>query len=365
MNLLKNLKILLHAVIWIWMVYALNTEFVNLEWGPMSRENDTLLIPLILGMSINAVLFYANAYWFIPKLLHTQQNRKYWKWTLLLMFGLTLCEVSFDTIYILRIFIKDSLDVLSLAEKQSSTIELVLMFSTLDLFVNIMFWAMAFLYRLPTDWLRNERQKQQLVQDKLTAELDFLRAQIDPHFLFNGINSIYHLMGEDVEKAQKILLRFSDLLRYQLYECKEDYIPLKKELQYISSYLEIEMIRKGEDAHIKVYLPQINALDNGSPKIAPLLFSPFLENAFKYLSLYSEKERNVLETSIELEASSIHFSVKNTIDARTQSKKKNSSSGIGLENVKRRLNILYPQKHNLSIQKDDRFFHVDLKIYLS
>lgn len=361
----RRLKIVIHLVVWVGMIYFLNTQFLDLEWGPMSREKETLLIPLIVGMIINAVLFYSNAYWLIPQYLQTKQNKKYWKWNAYLLFGLTLIEVSFDTIYIFEAYIREEVPITSLTERYTIALELIIMFGAMNLFVNILFWAIAFLYRMPKDWMRNERQKQQLVQDKLTAELDFLKAQINPHFLFNGINSIYHLMEEDVEKAQKILLRFSELLRYQLYECKEEFIPLKKELHYIANYLEIEIIRKGEDAIIKIDLPELIEPE-GSPilKIAPLLFSPFLENAFKYLSLYTEKEKNILEASLNVQKDRIHLFVKNTIDLMNQSKRKKSSSGIGLDNVRRRLNILYPEKHQLSIREEGGFFLVDLEINL-
>lgn len=362
----RRIKILIHLVVWGGMIYFLNSRFLNLEWGPMSREKETLLIPLIVGMLINTVLFYSNAYWLIPRYLHTKQNKKYWKWNAFLLIGATLVELSFDTIYIFEAYIREEVPIASLTERYAIVIELIIMFGAMDFLVNILFWAMAFLYRMPKDWMRNERQKQQLVQDKLTAELDFLKAQINPHFLFNGINSIYHLMEEDVEKAQKILLRFSELLRYQLYECKEEFIPLKKELHYVSNYLEIETIRKGEDAIIKIDLPELIELDNDFiPKIAPLLFSPFLENAFKYLSLYSEREKNILEASLKVQKNSVHLFVKNTIDSMTQAKKKKSSSGIGLENVKRRLNILYPEKHQLNIREKEGFFLVDLEINLT
>ena len=262
----------------------------------MSRQNNTLLVPLVFGMFINAILFYSNANWLLPGYLHKRRKKEYWKWATALVIGLTFIEVFFDTLYLINTYLKDVLVALTPIQRRDAILEIIAMFGVLDLFINIVFWGMAFLYRLPKDWIKNERQKQQLKQDKLTAELDFLKAQINPHFLFNGINSIYHLMEEDVRSAQKILLQFSELLRYQLYECKEDFIPLRKELQYVSNYLEIETIRKGEDAIIKIELPEINKLNkDNDPKIAPLLFSPFLENAFKYLSLYSEKEKNILQ----------------------------------------------------------------------
>ncbi len=348
------------------MIVALNSEFLNLEWGPMSRERNSLLIPLLFGMLINAVLFYTNAYWLIPKYLQTRQKKKYWRLAVLLLFGLSILELNFDTLYIVFLHLQDELAVLSPSEKNASILEIMSMFALVDLLINSFFMALSFLYRLPQDWVKNERKQQQLLRDKLRAELDFLKAQMNPHFLFNGINSIYHLMEEDVGKAQKILLRLSELLRYQLYECKEEFIPLKKELQYVSNYLEIETIRKGEDAIIKIDLPRASQLEKETtPKIAPLLFSPFLENAFKYLSLHSERENNILEANMKLTGNIIHFFVKNTVNTIGRKKNKKPSSGIGLENVKRRLNILYPQKHQLSIREKDHCFFVELKIDLT
>jgi len=317
-------------------------------------------------MLINAILFYSNAYWLIPKYLHRRELSRYWKWVLFFVIGLTLVELTFDTIYLFQKYINSATKPLSSIEKQSALFEFLLMFGVLDFFINILFWAMAFLYRMPKDWLNNERQKQQLIQDKLKAELDFLKAQINPHFLFNGINSIYHLMGEDVKKAQDILLEFSELLRYQLYECNENLIPLNKEIRYIKNYIAIETIRKGEDALIEIKLPEKTAIEQlGHLKIAPLLFSPFLENAFKYLSLYSERERNRLSIRFDIEDDSILFYVSNTIDpSMSKHSNKSKSSGIGLENVKRRLELLYSGKYNLSIDNSDAFFEVNLKINL-
>ncbi len=362
----KNTKIVTHLIVWIAMIAFLNSDLLSLEWGPISKEKNSLLIPLIFGMIINAILFYGNAYWLIPMYLQAKDHRKYWKLILLLVFGLTVIEITFDTLYISYNHLNETLKALPPPERWNVVLELIVMFGALDLLINSTFGALAFLYRLPQDWIKNERQKQQLIQDKLSAELDFLKAQMNPHFLFNGINSIYHLMREDVEKAQKILLQFSELLRYQLYECKEDYIPLKKELQYVSNYSEIETLRKGEDAMINIDLPDLATLENGTtPKIAPLLFSPFLENAFKFLSLYSEKEKNVLEAKIKLEGEMVNFYVKNTVNPMAKRRSEKRASGIGLENAKRRLNILYPQKHKLSIREEDGSFFVGLKIDLA
>lgn len=198
----KHMKVGLHLVIWAGMIVVLNSELLDLEWGPMSKADNSLLIPLLFGMLINAILFYGNAYWLIPGLLHTQRRKKYWLWTTILLIGLTWVEVTFDVFYITRYHLSDTMAGLDNVEQKAVVLELIMMFGAMNIFMNLCFWALAFLYRLPHDWVKSERQKQQLLRDKLTAELDFLKAQMNPHFLFNGINSIYHLMEEDIGKAQ-------------------------------------------------------------------------------------------------------------------------------------------------------------------
>ena len=363
------LRILVHIAFWVILIMVLNSPAMNLDWGPFSQEAGTFLTPLIYGMIFNAALFYVNGYRMIPGFLHKKAYKAFWGWSILLLFGFSLIEVVLDLIYFLRYVGFESPDVIGedLTESEDSGIvlDLIIWISSTFL-INLFFWAMAFLYRFPKDWIHNERARQQLIQDKLTAELDFLKAQINPHFLFNGINSIYHLIGMDDEGARSVLLRFSDLLRYQLYDCQAELISLEKELNYVQNYILLEEVRKGEDAVIHKKLPSTQDLSalNGL-KIAPLLLTPFLENAFKYLSLFSQKEENRLSIEIQLEGEELHFEVENTIDPSAEKRKNAKASGIGLENVKRRLALLYPDKHSLTIREDDGVFNVALQIQLS
>ena len=232
---------------------------------------------------------------------------------------------------------------------------------------NLGCWVLAFAYRLPKDWILAEKQKNQLEKDKLKSELDFLKAQINPHFLFNGINSIYHLIGEDDKIAKKTLLQFSGLLRYQLYDCSVNYISLEREIYYISNYIHIEKIRKGEDIIFEFNLPQFEKNPFlGKYKIAPLLFTPFLENAFKYVSYYSNREKNFINLDLKISDSGIlHFALSNSFD-NTIKRSEKSVGGIGLNNVKRRLNLLYPnEKHQLDITKSNNIFLIKLTIDLN
>ncbi|MEO1261742.1 MAG: histidine kinase [Bacteroidota bacterium] len=361
----KNIKWLFHLFFWLVFFAVLNSETVNLEWGPMSKELGTLFIPLLFGMTVNAILFYTNAYWGIPKYLHKKNYRGFFMQSLFLVIGFTLLEFAFDLWYFLNWD----------AEKQPkgelpdfsnySDIVDIGVFLMFTFVFNLFFWMMAFLYRWPKDWMKSERQKQQLIHDKLLAELDFLKSQINPHFLFNGINSIYHLIGVDNESARHILLKLSDLLRYQLYECNEPFISLKKELNYLHNFLAIQEIRKGEDITLSVNLPEKEQLhDIENLKIAPLLLGPFLENTFKHLSLHTEREKNVVAVKLEVERNELFFYIKNTFDPNRDRTEKKNASGIGLENVKRRLTLIYPGLHDLSIKEADETFEVELKITL-
>ncbi|MCP3928180.1 MAG: GHKL domain-containing protein [Bacteroidetes bacterium] len=365
----QTIKIVLHLVFWIGFIAILNSETLSLSWGPMAKSENTWFIPLVFGMVINATLFYSNTFLFIPKYLHKKRYKVFLGWAVISLFGLTSLEFFFDIWYLFGSKTLQSFHSISGQEQDYTDLEDLVIFFTSTFIFNLFFWAMAFLYRWPKDWMYNERQKQQLLHDKLLAELEFLKAQINPHFLFNGINSIYHLMGDDVKTAQKVLLRFSDLLRYQLYECNEDFISLKKELKYVQNYMSIEEVRKGQDAIISKDLKNLLPLESewknlNGLKIAPLLLTPFLENAFKYLSLFSNKKDNRLSIHIKVENSILHFQVENTIDPSAEERKNAKASGIGLENVKRRLELIYPDKYNLKITNTNGVFSVNLNIEL-
>ena len=362
----KYKKIIWHAIVWLAFILLLNTETLDLEWSAFDRKNGSLIIPLFYGTALGALVFYLNIHHFIPKYFGRGNKRRYWLLASAFVLGVSILEAVFDIIFLVSQDIELAKIQLNEQPVNSVTGWFLMVFLS-ALVPNVLCWVLAFAFRLPKDWLLAEKQKNQLEKDKLQSELDFLKAQINPHFLFNGINSIYHLIGEDNNLAKNTLLQFSGLLRYQLYDCSVTYISLEKELDYINNYINIEKVRKGEDAVFKFDLPKIGEDQNvKNYKIAPLLISPFLENAFKYLSHYSNKEKNFINLNLRIQESGIlTMELSNSFD-NTFETKKDSSGGIGLENVKRRLKILYPgEKHKLEISEAHHQFFVKVKLDLN
>ncbi|HEV3223681.1 MAG TPA: histidine kinase [Puia sp.] len=199
-----------------------------------------------------------------------------------------------------------------------------------------------------------------LEKEKTENELKFLKAQTNPHFLFNAINSIYILIEKDPDLAKVTLARFSDMLRYQLYECNFAEVPIEKEIDYLNNYIELEKLRKGTTLSIdyKTGLSLSNFL------ISPLLIIPFVENAFKHVSNFSDK-RNFIDISINYEDGFFKLFVKNSFDRADSWQTKNPAGGIGQDNTKRRLKLIYPDRHDLIINQDDETYFVSLTINIS
>lgn len=204
-------------------------------------------------------------------------------------------------------------------------------------------------------WLTINRYNQ-LQKEKAQTELNFLKAQINPHFLFNSINSIFASIDRSNVQARDTVLKFSDMLRYQLYECNTDEISFEKEYAYICNYIELQRLRKGDTLEIVVERQG----DIGGFLIAPLLLIPFIENAFKYASSHTSK-KNLIRISCVLEDESFTFQCFNTRD-QILSRSLFEEGGIGINNVKRRLDLMYPGRHELRIDNREDEFEVYLKL---
>ena len=204
-------------------------------------------------------------------------------------------------------------------------------------------------------WIKTQRQWMQAEKDKITAELQLLKAQVHPHFLFNTLNNIYSFSLENSPKTPGLILKLSSLLSYMLYDCKAEEVLLEKEIEIMKNYIDLEKERYGN----KIEISWNSEGDIKDKYIAPLLLLPFLENAFKH------------GTSEQLEKPwlSVDMSVKQDVLRCKIANSKNefvplSKNGIGIQNVKKRLEFLYPGKHELKMNDEGNFFVVSLLVEL-
>ena len=209
--------------------------------------------------------------------------------------------------------------------------------------------------KLMYDYTLMQQRMTEIAKEKAETELSFLKSQINPHFLFNSLNSVYFLIQKENAEARQALHQFSEMLRYQLYEIKDEKIPVEKEIRYLQDYIALQQLRKDEkytveflhDTNVKGFL------------IEPLLLIPFVENAFKHISHFPGKP-NFLKVAMEKEGETFTFRVENSREQQPAATP--VSGGIGLPNVKRRLELLYPGKHELHIKETSAIYSVTLKL---
>ncbi|MEM1119959.1 MAG: histidine kinase [Bacteroidota bacterium] len=207
-----------------------------------------------------------------------------------------------------------------------------------------------FLFQQKQVYDHNQLKEKQRIAD----ELKFLKQQINPHFLFNAINPIFNLIDENSEMAKQYLSDFSEMLRYNLYETSNEKVPLQKEMTYVQQLAKLEKIRKGANLEVNIATNQ----ELGYLEIPPLLILTFVENAFKHVSnFYAQK--NVVNIRTETNAQ-LHIFIENTIEEGKS--QPNQHSGIGLENSRKRLQLVYPNQHELLTEQVDGWFKVKLTL---
>ncbi|RXK61452.1 hypothetical protein ESA94_00075 [Lacibacter luteus] len=211
-------------------------------------------------------------------------------------------------------------------------------------------------FKLMFDYTAMQTKMADMAKEKAEAELGFLKSQINPHFLFNSINAVYFLIDKENKEAREALHKFSEMLRYQLYEAGDDKIPIEKEISFLNDYVALQKIRKDER-----YLVDFSAAPEVKGfSIEPLLLVSFVENAFKHISHHSN-EANYVKVKLSKANGALDFLVENSKENIIVTDK---NSGIGLQNVQRRLELLYPGKYDLSIQNGAEVYTVHLKLHV-
>lgn len=344
MRMKRYLEPLVHVLIWgsgfLLMVFLVKTI------GPFKRADHTLFLPVLLGTFINLTLFYTTSLALIPGF---SKSKKAWQFVLMVL-GLYIFLTVSETFIDNRFFTYYYSTI-----KESFPSQLAL-----NLTLNLIILVSALGYGFTKNWLKSEKLKQTLKQEKLIAELNFLKSQINPHFLFNVLNMAFSsatCSGD--EKTADIIEKLSGLMRYMLYESNVDRVDLEKEIGYLIQYIDLQKMRLASDIPITINLEINGSIDHC--RIAPLLLIPFIENAFKYgISLDKPGE---IKIQVTIHNRKLEFGVQNSIHLPMAATDK-KNSGIGLINVKKRLGMLYPGDHLLKIDRSGGVFSVTLLLNL-
>jgi two-component system LytT family sensor kinase len=312
-------------------------------------RNSTLILTHAITIQFCYLIFiaanyYFNSFYTIPFLLN---KKKYIK------FG--ICFISAITITsIIRVPVSILVNIYVFKVNNPHFEYLAIFYNS---FVNILFWVVIILTgKMIAEKIRSQIYIEQIEKERSANELNFLRAQFNPHFLFNSINSIYGHIDKSNKQARDMLLVFSEMLRYQLYECNVEQIELDRELNYIRNYIAMQKSRIDERIAVSFCAGEIN----GSIKVAPLLLITFIENAFKYVG-FNEFKENQVDITLKHENGNLLFRIFNTKDTFINHSER--SSGLGIANAKRRLELLYPNKHQLKINDHEDNYEITLTFF--
>ena len=341
----KILEPIIHIVIWLGL-YTLAVFFFRMI-GPFTQTDGTLLLPVTVGTVINILIFYTVSLYLIPRFALTGRIRAFLIWVAVVVIGFTLIETLIDFFFLVFIFS---------SEDEPFTGQ----FITNGL-IHLIFASIALGYGFTRNWLINEKKKRRLQKEKLSAELNFLKTQLNPHFLFNVLNMAYSSASQSGDdRTADIIEKLSGLMRYMIYESNVEKVEVEREIQYIRNYINLQKMRLSADIPVT-----INFTVDGNPagmRIAPLILISFIENAFKY-GIKLEKKTSI-EISLKFQNRSMEFITFNRIFKNSNSMNE-KTSGIGIANTRKRLDILYHDKHVLEIDNNGREFRVKLVLDLT
>ena len=315
-------------------------------------------IKYLFYVVFQALAVYFNLYFLIPKYLEKHRLAEYTAYLILTTLLAAACIVP-------GYFVSASLVGKTAQEVYGwNKVNLYNLYTSNPLPSTAASMTLAMSIKLAKNWLRTQRRQQQLEKEKLETELNFLKYQFNPHFLFNTINSIFFLIHKNPDMASASLAKFSELLRYQLYECNDKQILLSREIACLDNSIELERLRQNDNVEISCQIDPLPCEDLG---IAPFILMTFVENAFKHVSKDADSP-NWIRIRLQWKDSQMDFSVSNSISRDHPTTKFTDVvryGGIGLKNVQRRLDLIYPGQYDLDIRQDKTRFDIRLRLQLT
>jgi two-component system, LytTR family, sensor kinase len=333
----RHLVVFLHILVWctiLLLPFLLSSPEHGYRIGPL--PGGFFVVASLIHMGI----FYLNALYLYPRFA------KGYKWLIYLLSAVLLIFFSFQLKYI--VLVRWFPEVL----REAASMKFVFAPS-------VIIFVLSVVYRRVIDKIRYEREQKEKQAQHLSTELKFLRSQISPHFLFNVLTNLVALARKKSDQLEPSLLMLADLMRYMLYDAGAKKVPLKQEIAYVNSYIALQKLRFGGDVAIKTDIVGLD--DHDDYQIEPMLLIPFVENAFKH-GVGSQEPCIFIQLKIENQA--LQFDVQNQFEKENDGHQE-ESSGIGLANVQSRLNLLYPNRHRLTITQVDGVFRVTLYVELT
>lgn len=369
----KTVKAIVYVIIWVlflWLPFLLfqynrdatvtpNDWFYFLPSSiAIGLKSERFVYSYICSIILLVNFYFINRNYFIPRVLARKK-------TILYIAIVTLCFFIYLTaIYYIVLYSRDHREFINSAEFKKFVKDMLAKnpnyvppgpryFSTGPMALFLLMFVVGLGSNVVNQWFSAEEMKEEIGRQQLQTELSFLKSQVNPHFLFNALNSIYSLSLASSQQTSNAVMKLSRIMRYTLEEANNNTVSLTQEVEFIKNYIEMQKLRLTDNVCIK-FTTEGN-IDNAY--IAPMLLIQFIENSFKYG--ISTHNKSTVHSSIVVAGKNIIFSCTNTIFPNLQ---KNKGTGTGIQNTKRRLELLYPGKHSLIINENTGTYTVELKL---
>ncbi len=350
----KRLPLVLHILAWAIILFI--PRYLLHAYG----NGDThFLNQFYSNTAIYGLIFYLNYLWFVPRFFLNDKKLMYF----------LLATLSIVLLYFLMWYLND---VVFFDPKHEQEMEKLMQAINKDkdlvkppfrefriynyFYTAILISGFSLGLGVVEKLNQNEKKRKELEKDKLNSELAFLKNQIGPHFFFNTLNNIYSLIGINQDEAQNSVHKLSKLMRYLLYESEHGTTKLSDEIAFMKNYIDLMKLRLNEKVSLEIVFPE----KYPDLSIPPLLFIPFIENAFKHGLSYRDK--SFIEMEMNVEDTQVLFKCKNSKFPKTLQLEDKEYAGIGLENVKKRLNLLFPNVHHLNVTETENTFEIALSL---
>jgi two-component system, LytTR family, sensor kinase len=329
--------LLWHVIFWV--VYM--SIFTFVEGGYNNQFKEAMLLE-VAYFPVRLFIVYLNYFLLMPRLLLKGETKKYIIYTLVSIIIATLVQRCLSYYYVNELIFPDW--------NQGSFWQSYKFLQAGMILTSPMIFLIGItvVYRL----VESQRKIAEIGEERTKAELQYLKNQINPHFFFNTLNNLYGLALAKSDKTADVVMKLSELMSYMLYETQHQSVSVEKEINYIRNYIELEEVRFDER-----FTCNLDITGNDKKPIPPMLLLPFVENAFKH-GVHTSSKGAWIKVRLNVEEEQLTFEVENSVG----DKRNDSNGGLGISNVKRRLELLFPEKHDLNIHQAKDTFRISLRI---